>query len=404
MPDVRCLSIHATYRCGHSGACCTAGWPIPVEVGRLDRLRRAVGNGALQVRGTPAVADAPGGTGPATTAPADEAAFLFPPGAPEETPAVLRAHDGRCVFLDGAPGATSCRVHATLGHDALPLACRQFPRVSVMDPRGTSVTLSHYCPTAAALLEAPGPVEIVSSAPAFPAAGEYDGLDAARSLPPLLTPTLLMDWQAWWDWEARAVDRLANDPGPVEDRLARLRAAADRVAAWTPSAGPLLPAVARAFDDTRVRPADAGALSPARLAALVDDTLASVPEGLRGAIPPAVVAWRREASGRPSAERGTAGIGGPGTSGPGISAPGIGVPAPGAPVADERTLGRLLAAHAFGSWTAHLGRGLAAWVRSIEAVYALTRAGLGVREVDLVVRHLADPNVLARRYSAAMNG
>ncbi len=67
-----------------------------------------------------------------------------------EAPALLATAHGRCVFHDPAG---RCAIHSALGHDALPVACRQFPRVSVTDPRGVSVTLSHYCPTAAALLD-----------------------------------------------------------------------------------------------------------------------------------------------------------------------------------------------------------------------------------------------------------
>jgi hypothetical protein len=36
-PRVFSLSVHATYACGRPGACCTAGWKIPVEA-RLQRL------------------------------------------------------------------------------------------------------------------------------------------------------------------------------------------------------------------------------------------------------------------------------------------------------------------------------------------------------------------------------
>ena len=31
-PAVFALSIHADYRCRHSGACCTADWDVPVEL------------------------------------------------------------------------------------------------------------------------------------------------------------------------------------------------------------------------------------------------------------------------------------------------------------------------------------------------------------------------------------
>ncbi|MBP8273114.1 MAG: hypothetical protein KAY59_01715, partial [Acidobacteria bacterium] len=78
---VRCLSFHAAYRCGNSGICCTSGWPIPDDQGGL-----------------------------------------------------LPMTDRGCAFHNAA--AHQCEIHALRGHDALPLACRQFPRVSILEPRG----------------------------------------------------------------------------------------------------------------------------------------------------------------------------------------------------------------------------------------------------------------------------
>jgi hypothetical protein len=75
---------------------------------------------------------------------------------------------------------------------------------------------------------------------------------------------------------------------------------------------------------------------------------------------------------------------------------------PGAP-AEPAVRTRFLAAHAFGNWTAHLGDGLQAWLRSIDAADELA-ATIGVRDADHLLRHLADPWLLAKRYSAAMNG
>ena len=67
----------------------------------------------------------------------------------------------------------------------------------------------------------------------------------------------------------------------------------------------------------------------------------------------------------------------------------------------ELELRHFLAARAFANWTAHLGRGLRAWLRSIEAAYALVQSGHGIRQADLLLRHLADPRALADRWSAA---
>src|SRR6188768_877029 len=106
----RVLSFHADYRCGNSGACCTADWPIPVEADRLSRMQAALASGLLQARD--GIAEP----------------LLFLAGAPIETPAVLATRDHACGFYDGAAGRPGCRVQHALGHEALPLACRQFPR------------------------------------------------------------------------------------------------------------------------------------------------------------------------------------------------------------------------------------------------------------------------------------
>jgi hypothetical protein len=107
----------------------------------------------------------------------------------------------------------AAEIHKTLGHDALPLACRQFPRVCVTDPRGVSVTLSHYCPTAAGLLanESSHASESILTNPArFPPQAEYVGLDAVHALPPLLRPGILMDWDSWWEIERLSVEVLLS--------------------------------------------------------------------------------------------------------------------------------------------------------------------------------------------------
>ena len=223
---IRALSFHARYQCRHSGACCTSSWPIPVEADRLERLRAAVANGALR-------------------AAADAHAFETDDDAPPDTPAVLSVTNGQCVFFDAA--GHRCHVHNALGHDALPLACRQFPRVVVTDPRGVSVVLSHYCPTAAGLLGTDARVEIVDSPEAFPSDGEYVGLDARHSLPPLLRPDMLMDWESWWEFERLAVDFIGNARAPMRTVLGELRPIVETVRAWSPGPEPLIARVRSAF-------------------------------------------------------------------------------------------------------------------------------------------------------------
>ena len=41
------LSIHADYRCRHSGACCTADWDVPVELPLYRTLGEALSAGRV---------------------------------------------------------------------------------------------------------------------------------------------------------------------------------------------------------------------------------------------------------------------------------------------------------------------------------------------------------------------
>ncbi|MFN7985813.1 MAG: hypothetical protein U0Q11_28550, partial [Vicinamibacterales bacterium] len=122
-PRIFALNAHADYACRHSHACCTAGWSIPVEEPKVALL---------------------GGQ------------WLLP------------GDDGACPKLDRQDGL--CRVHRDHGELALPDSCRHFPRRSLIDDRGTFVSLSHFCPTAAQLLlEHDAPLAIVEQPAAFPA-------------------------------------------------------------------------------------------------------------------------------------------------------------------------------------------------------------------------------------------
>ena len=329
---VRCLSIHRDYACRHAGACCTAAWPIPVEPDKLARIRAALA--AKQLR----TADQAHDTDP----------FIASDDASPESPVLINVSEHACVFYDR--GATAhCRIHAALGHDALPLACRQFPRVTIHDPRGVSLTLSHYCPTAASMLSREEPVWIVDTPAAFPENGEYVGLDARDALPPLLRPEMLIDWESWWTLEALAVDLLANSSYPARDALAALGDAIDRIENWRPADGSLFHRVRESFTSARPLPRPPGIS--------LTDVVGAIPEDLRSKIP------------EPS----------------------------GARVTDD-VLKRFLAAHAFANWAIHLGPGLRAWYQSIEAAYCLIGAGYDVPQTDLVLRHLAEP------YSSVMNG
>ncbi len=128
----------------------------------------------------------------------------------------------------------------------LPSACRHFPRVFLRDGRGTLVTLSHYCPTAAALLLDDGPLFIMEAAAPLALAEPIEGLDAREALPPLVRPGLLADLQGYAAWEEAAMAQFTDAPS-IDVALDRITAATERIRQWTPQRGRLVDAVTSAF-------------------------------------------------------------------------------------------------------------------------------------------------------------
>ena len=184
------LSHHAHYQCRHAGACCQSGWHIPVETVLQPRLGTAVIE--------------PDATG---------------------TCSRYDAHEHRC------------RVHRDLGESSLPLACGQFPRVSLTDERGTFIALSHFCPTAAAMLFDDNDLRIVRDPAAFPESRLYDGLDARGAWAPLVRERLLFGLDDYTRWETWMVETFAS-AAAAPQALARIAHAAERLRAWRPADGP----------------------------------------------------------------------------------------------------------------------------------------------------------------------
>jgi Fe-S-cluster containining protein len=367
--DVFALSIHADYRCRHSGACCSADWDVPVELPVYRTLKQAVDAGHLQPQAS--VRHLP--------------PFIVEPDLPEDAAAMLeRTEIGECVFLDH--GTKLCIVHRDLGEPALPATCRYFPRLAVRDNRGTFITLSHFCPTAASMLFRDDCALAITSGPhAFPP-GEYEGLVVTSDdLPPLLTPTMLMDGPGYSEWERHMVMRCADgDRGP-ESVVATLERDARQLATWKPGRMTLADAVR----DLPSHPAQV--VAPQTLdhaVTLYEQVMQAVPDDLR---PPPDdrgldVAFAEFV--RPMWPR-------------------FFVP-----------LNRYLAAKAFASWTAYQGRGVASIVRGLEAALAVVRVessrqcrnaqrGLDAdllrdafRCADFILNHLAVGEDLASAWSA----
>jgi len=187
------LNVHASYACRHSGACCTAGWSIPVE----PHLRSLV-----------------------------RSEWLLP------------EPDGACPEYDRKSGL--CRIHRDHGESSLPASCHHFPRRALLDDRGTFVNLSHFCPTAAGLLvDFEGPVAVVADPPAFPAERGYEGMDARGEWPPLLRANVLFDPESFGMWERYLVEAVSNSRDGVEPTLARVASVGERLRGWSPGQGAL---------------------------------------------------------------------------------------------------------------------------------------------------------------------
>ena len=368
--DVFALSIHADYRCRHSGACCSADWDVPVELPVYRTLKDAVAAGRLQ--------------------PQVSARHLHPfvvePDLPEDAAAMLeRTEIGECVFLDR--GTKLCIVHRDLGEPALPATCRYFPRLAVRDDRGTFITLSHFCPTAASMLFRDDcALAITSGPPAFPP-GQYEGLVVASDdLPPLLTPTMLMDGPGYSAWERHMVMRCAEGERSPESIVVTLERDARLLRAWKPGRMTLVDAVR----DLPVQPERADMPRAFdRTASLYAEVIQTVPEDLRPhpdehGLDVAFVEYVGPMWAR------------------------FFVP-----------LNRYIAAKAFASWTAYQGRGVASIVRGLEAALAVVRVEAArqcrdakrhldadllrdaFRSADFILNHLAVGEDLAAAWSVA---
>jgi hypothetical protein len=312
--------------------------------------------------------------------------FILGPDLPDEAAAMFqRTSDGLCVFLERS--SRLCIVHRDLGEPALAATCRHFPRLAVHDRRGTSVALSHFCPTAASMLFRDDvSLAIVEDPPAFPPI-DYDGLDVTdEDLPPLLHPRMLMDLDAYTQWERHMVARCADVTRPPESTLATLRRDAALIGKWRPGVSSLADAIAQLPSEGVEAPA-AQTLRPSL--ELFRDAMTAVPDefkpepdekGLDGAFLTYVLPqWNRF----------------------------------------HPPLNRYIAAKSFATWTAYQGRGVATIVRGIEAAVALVRVEASrqcrdavraldadllleaFRSADFILNHLAVGEDLAHSWSQA---
>lgn len=225
---VRCLSFHADYACRNTGICCSSGWEIGVE----EPVKVLLAS-RLQIR----PADLPNGPD----------GFVLMPKPPSGCQSAFRhTPSGACWFRDAE--RRDCAIHREFGEDSLASACRQFPRIVVLEPHQISVSLSHYCPTAAGLLFDDSPrFAIVDRPTAFPAGWPFEGLDARTAYSPLLRPGVLLGFDGLRTLESEAV-RLFS-AAEVREGLRRFSSAVARIREWTPALGAVPDLVIAAFQE-----------------------------------------------------------------------------------------------------------------------------------------------------------
>ncbi len=236
---------------------------------------------------------------------------------------------GTCRFFERDRVANRCRVQREHGESMLPEACHHFPRRALLDDRGTFVTLSHFCPTAASLLFDDAPLTIVRDPPAFPETRTYEGLDARGHWPPLVRRNVLFDLESYSHWETFIVDALEHADSPSA-ALQRIAAAAEELRAWTPARGDFAAWTDSVLARTTLDAGESAALTMYRDYADIKaygQVLDTVPVGVTAPSPPddADDAFARWAA---------------------------------AGWAQERAVRRYLAAKAFGSWAAYEANGV----------------------------------------------
>lgn len=331
------LNAHAAYACRHSGECCTAGWSIPVEARTWPLVR---------------------------------------------TDWLLPDNSGACPQYDQPSGL--CRIHRDHGEAMLPESCQHFPRRALLDARGTSIALSHYCPTAAVLLlDGTEPLSVVTSPAAFPASRAYEGLDTTSGWPPLLRPDVLFDTSTFEHWERYLVETIGRSDSEPMETLHKVAATAERLRCWTVDAGSLPDWVCTQL--AAAAPGDAAIdarYTPFTETQAYAAVCATVPQGLERQRLPVDVgvadarwvepAWRAQARG----------------------------------------VNRYLGARAFASWTAYESRGIRTQVAELYVTLAVLRVECAraciaagrtldrallteaVRASDLLLVHLADRQAL----------
>jgi len=260
----------------------------------------------------------------------------------------------------------------------LPASCYQFPRRALIDDRGTFVTLSNFCPTAATLLcEHEEAVSIVESPAAFADHRIYEGLDARGQWPPLVRPGVLFDLESYSRWEAFIVKTLTRETS-LNGALRQIAQAAERLRSWTPSCGDFKGFATKAIGTRSTDSASPDIYAPLRTGDAYETLRRFVSEGLTPPPSPTSTSLKDDWGG------------------------------------EARAVRRYLASKAFASWSAYEGHGIRTLIAELtvsalvlrvecERASRASRRPLdrplmieAIRQSDLFLIHLIDrPRMIA---------
>lgn len=167
--EIRVPRAFRNYACERSLQCCRAPILAPIDAPEEAALRAALATTEAGQALLPTLSDT-----------IDRAQGTW------------RQQQGTCVHLEQSGSEGSCRLHAAAGLRALPIGCRNFPRiVNATEPHTWDVTFELMCPTAARLMaEDPGPWELVTQA------GDGTPYPPSRRIAP--TSELLALRDGWW--------------------------------------------------------------------------------------------------------------------------------------------------------------------------------------------------------------
>ncbi len=122
---------------------------------------------------------------------------------------LLRTNNDRCIFLQDD---NLCRIHAALGGDFKPAACRLFPFRPVRTPEGWNVGLSLSCPT---VVHGEGQDPRAEALETITSVARSSSLLQVISEPVALSSGCKVPWASYMGWENGALEQLqdqAQDP------------------------------------------------------------------------------------------------------------------------------------------------------------------------------------------------